>query len=131
MGRNYRNCSRIGGFRLAFDAAELNANPVDEAWRKRIQALRVANYVAGGAYGVAGKYGELHMVIHCYRRALAIDSSSQAARDGLEKILDEVLPERLADAEARKQDNWIAPIKQWMQEIAQELTGSAPQAPAK
>jgi formylglycine-generating enzyme required for sulfatase activity len=101
---NYRNCTRVGGFRLAFDAAELRARPVDEAWRKHITALRVANFVAAGNYGlthplrvklpaaVNGAEGAGGDAVRYYRLALALDPGCAEAQAGLRKVRDELLP---------------------------------------
>jgi formylglycine-generating enzyme required for sulfatase activity len=101
---NYRNCTRIGGFRLAFDAAELAQKPTDGAWRRHITALRVANFVAGGNYGLShplrvtlstavnGDEGCGGDAANYYRMALALDPACEAARSGLRKVRDELLP---------------------------------------
>jgi formylglycine-generating enzyme required for sulfatase activity len=101
---NYRNCSRIGGFRLAFDADQVSTRPVDAAWSQQILELRVANFVAGGDYGltwvartktnagVNGGEGSGTEAIEYYRRVLSIDPGNQAARAGLNRVKAELLP---------------------------------------
>jgi formylglycine-generating enzyme required for sulfatase activity len=101
---NYRNCTRVGGFRLAFDADQVSTRPVDAAWRQQILELRVANFVAGGDYGLTwlartkintgtnGEEGYGAQAIEYYRRVLSIDPVNQAARAGLNRVKAELLP---------------------------------------
>jgi hypothetical protein len=101
---NYRNCTRVGGYRLAFDASELTARPVDDAWRTKIHVLRVANFVAGGNYGltyearmklghvVDGEEGCGAISVNYFRKALALDPANKAALAGLRRVKEEMLP---------------------------------------
>jgi len=119
---NYRNCSRIGGFRAAFDAVEFVPKPVDEAWQKRILALRVANFLAGGNYGLTwgrrgvnrsnnGTEGSGTDAARCFAKALSLDPDCEDARIGLRRIRDELWPyirEKSKESKEPGKEEWLA-----------------------
>jgi formylglycine-generating enzyme required for sulfatase activity len=95
---NNRNCSRIGGFRAAMDASQAIAAKVDDAWRKKVRKLRIANLLDGGEYALTKMEGrrcddgDPEWAIQYFQMAIDLDRDCQPARDGLRRIRDELIP---------------------------------------
>ena len=94
---NNRNCSRIGGYRAAMDASQVVPASRDEAFAEKIRKLRIANFIAGGDYCVL-QPDDPWFGVEYYGKALQLDPQSQAARDGLRRLRDDLLPSYLQTA---------------------------------